>query len=220
MLMTDLTGNTFFEGPAGRIEAIIKEPAAGPMTRAAIVCHPHPLFGGTMHNKVVFRIGRVFQNSGFAVLRFNFRGVGRSEGEHDDGVGEQADLRAAMEFMNRQYPEAGLWLAGFSFGSAVMLRAGICDDRVRAFVYAGVPASKYDFDGLARCNKPKLVVQGALDQFGGVKEIESFFAALPEPKELRIIPGADHFFEGGLNEMSDAVSRFIVSVDTQSNRYL
>jgi alpha/beta superfamily hydrolase len=214
--MTDLTGNTVFEGPAGRIEAIIKEPA-GPITRAVIVCHPHPLFGGTMHNKVVFRIARAFQNSGFAVLRFNFRGVGRSEGEHDDGLGEQADLRAAIEFINRRYPQADLWLAGFSFGSAVMLRAGVCDDNVRAFIYAGVPVSKYGFTSIAQCDKPKLVVQGALDEFGTPKEIESFFAALAEPKELRIIPGADHFFDGGLNEMSDAVSRFIASVGTRSN---
>ncbi len=210
--MSDLTGNLFFDGPAGRIEAIIKEPA-GPITRAAIVCHPHPLFGGTMHNKVVFRMGRAFQNAGFAVIRFNFRGAGRSEGTHDDGVGEQEDLRAAIDFMKRRCPDADVWLAGFSFGSAVMLRSGVCDDRIGAFIYAGVPVSKYDFKGIVPCNKPKLVIQGELDAFGQPKEVEPFFATLDEPKELRIIAGADHFFEGGLNEMSDAVSRFIASVD-------
>ena len=136
--MTDLTGNTFFEGPAGRIEAILKEPA-DQVTRAAIVCHPHPLFGGTMHNKVVYRIARVFADAGFAVLRFNFRGTGRSEGEHDNGRGEQEDLRSAIKFIEENYPDAELWLAGFSFGSQVMLRAAACDDRVRAFVAAGVP---------------------------------------------------------------------------------
>lgn len=209
--MTDLTGNTFFEGPAGRIEAIIKEPAA-PVTRAAIVCHPHPLFGGTMHNKVVFRISRAFQNAGFAVLRFNFRGTGSSEGEHDHGLGEQADLRAAIEFIEQRYPDAEVWLAGFSFGSAVMLRAASCDNRVRAFVAAGVPVSKYDFTGIAQCNKPKLFVQGSLDEFGPAQDLEKFFAALDEPKELKIIQGADHFFEGGLNELADAVSSFIASV--------
>ena len=210
--MSDLTGNIFFDGPAGRIEAIIKEPA-GPITRAAIVCHPHPLFGGTMHNKVVFRIARVFQNAGFAVLRFNFRGAGRSEGEHDNGLGEQEDLRAAIDFINRRYPEVDVWLAGFSFGSAVMLRSGVCDNRFLGFIYAGVPVSKYDFSGIVRCNKPKLVIQGELDAFGQPKEVEPFFAGLDEPKELVIIAGADHFFEGRLNEMSDAVSRFIISVD-------
>jgi alpha/beta superfamily hydrolase len=209
--MTDLTGNTFFEGPAGRIEAIIKEPAA-PVTRAAIVCHPHPLFGGTMHNKVVFRIARAFQDAGFAVLRFNFRGTGSSEGEHDHGLGEQADLGAAIEFIEQRYPDAEVWLAGFSFGSAVMLRAAACDNRVRAFVAAGVPVSKYDFTGIARCNKPKLFVQGSLDQFGSAEDLEKLFAALDEPKELRIIQGADHFFEGHLTELAETVADFVASV--------
>src|SRR5882724_5388692 len=131
--MTDLSGNTFFEGPGGRIEAILKEPAAE-VSRAAIVCHPHPLYGGTMHNKVVYRIARAFADAGFAVLRFNFRGTGRSLGEHDDGHGEQEDLRTAIKFIEEKYPKAELWLAGFSFGSMVMLRAAACDDSVRAFV--------------------------------------------------------------------------------------
>ena len=214
--MTELTGNAFIAGPAGRIEAIVKEPTE-PVRRVAIVCHPHPLFGGTMHNKVVFRIARAFQNAGFAVLRFNFRGAGKSEGQHDNGLGEQGDLRAVIEFAQQRYPDAEIWLAGFSFGSAVMLRAAACDDRVRAFVAAGVPLSKYDFSGLLRCNKPKLFVHGSLDEFGAAKDLEKLFATLDEPKELRIIDGADHFFEGALNELSDAVSRFIVSVDAAHN---
>jgi alpha/beta superfamily hydrolase len=197
-IMTDLVGNTFFEGPAGRIEAILKVPD-GPVTRAAIVCHPHPLFGGTMHNKVVFRIARAFQESGFSVLRFNFRGVGRSQGEHDDGLGEQDDLRAAIKFIEERYPDAEIWLAGFSFGSAVMLRAVSCDDRVRAFVAAGVPVSKYDFSKIARCGKPKLFVQGSLDQFGSAGDLKRLFASL----------GADHFFEGRLNELADTITSFI-----------
>jgi uncharacterized protein len=209
--MTDLSGNTFFEGPDGRIEAIIKEPAA-PVTRAAIVCHPHPLFGGTMHNKVVYRIARAFQDAGFAVLRFNFRGTGRSEGEHDHGLGEQDDLRAAIAFIEVKYPGAEVWLAGFSFGSAVMLRAASCDDRVRAFVAAGVPVSKYAFTEIARCAKPKLFVQGSLDEFGSAQDLEKLFAALDEPKELKIIQGADHFFESHLPELAAAVSAFIASI--------
>ena len=215
--MTELTGNTFIAGPAGRIEAIVKEPTE-PVRRVAIVCHPHPLFGGTMHNKVVFRIARAFQNAGFGVLRFNFRGAGKSEGQHDNGLGEQADLRAVIEFAQQRYPDAEIWLAGFSFGSAVMLRAAAGDDRVRALVAAGVPLSKYDFSGLLRCNKPKLFVHGALDEFGAANDLKKLFATLDEPKELRIIDGADHFFEGALNELSDAVSRFIVSVDDAHNR--
>lgn len=206
--MTDLVGNTFFEGPAGHIEAILKEPD-GPVRRAAIVCHPHPLFGGTMHNKVVYRIARAFQDSGFSVLRFNFRGVGRSQGEHDDGLGEQDDLRSAIKFIEEKYPGAEVWLAGFSFGSVVMLRAASCDDRARAIIAVGVPVSKYDFSEIARCGKPKLFVQGSLDQFGSAGDLKRLFASLDDPKELKIIEGADHFFEGRLNELVDAITNFI-----------
>jgi alpha/beta superfamily hydrolase len=209
--MTDLSGNIFFEGPGGRVEAIIKEPAA-PVTRAAIVCHPHPLFGGTMHSKVVFRIARAFQDAGFAVLRFNFRGTGRSEGEHDNGLGEQDDLRAAIAFIEERYPGVEVWLAGFSFGSAMMLRAAACDDRVRALVAAGVPVSRYDFTGIAQCHKPKLFVQGSLDEFGSPEDLEGLFAVLDEPKQLKIIQGADHFFERNLPELAAAVSDFIASI--------
>ena len=206
--MTDLTGNTFFPGPAGRIEAILKEPA-GRVTGAAIVCHPHPLFGGTMHNKVVYRIARTFQNAGFAVLRFNFRGAGRSEGEHDYGRGEKDDLRAAIQFIESKYPGSEIWLASFSFGSTVMLQAGACDERVSGFIAAGVPVSKYDLGEVAQCSKPKLFVQGSLDEFGPPEDLERLFSTLAEPKQLRIIPGADHFFEGHLTELAGAVSEFL-----------
>jgi alpha/beta superfamily hydrolase len=209
--MTDLTGNTFFEGPAGRIEAILKEPE-GPINRAAIVCHPHPLFGGTMHNKVVFRIARAFQDQGFAVLRFNFRGTGRSEGEHDHGLGEQGDLLAAMNFVIDKYHDAEIWLAGFSFGSAVMLHGAACDARVKAFVAVGVPVSKYDFADVANCPKPKLFVQGALDQFGSAEDLKILFASLDDPKQLKIVEDADHFFEGRLSELVNAVTVFIAGV--------
>jgi uncharacterized protein len=209
-LMTDLSGNTFFEGPAGRIEAIVKEPVP-PVKRAAIVCHPHPLFGGTMHNKVAFRIARSFQDAGFAVLRFNFRGVGGSEGVHDNGLGEQDDLRAAIEFVDAKYHESEVWIAGFSFGAAVMLRAVSCDDRVRALIAAGVPVGQYDLSGVAQCQKPKLFVQGSLDQFGASKDLERLFATLDEPKELKIIEGADHFFEGHLTELQHAIANFVAA---------
>lgn len=165
-----------------------------------------------MHNKVVFRIARAFQDEGFAVLRFNFRGAGRSEGEHDNGRGEQDDLRAAIAFIEEKDPDAELWLAGFSFGAAVMLRAGACDDRVRAFVAAGVPVSKDDFTGIVQCHKPKLFVQGSLDEFGSPEDLERLFATQDEPKELKIIQGADHFFESHLPELAAAVSAFIASI--------
>ena len=166
-----------------------------------------------MHNKVVFRIARAFQDAGFAVLRFNFRGAGSSEGEHADGLGEQDDLRAAIEFMGQRYPGAEMWLAGFSFGASVVLRGAACDARARALVAAGVPVLKYDFfNEIGQCHKPKLFVQGALDQFGSPEDLEKLFAALDEPKELRIIQGADHFFEGHLPELAAEVSSFIASI--------
>jgi alpha/beta superfamily hydrolase len=209
-LMMDLTGNTFFDGPAGQIEAILKEPAHE-VTRVAVVCHPHPLFGGTMHNKVVYRIAKAFEKAGFAVLRFNFRGAGQSAGRHDEGRGEQDDLRAAIEFMEGKFPGAEVWIAGFSFGSAVMLRAACGDERVRAIVGAGVPASKYDFARVVECDVPKLFVQGASDEFGSPEDLKRLFARLSEPKHLKIIEGAGHFFEGHLDELAEAVSGFINS---------
>jgi alpha/beta superfamily hydrolase len=208
--MAGLTGNTFFEGPAGRIEAILKEPD-GPVECTAIVCHPHPLYGGTMHNKVVYRIARVFQDAGFAVLRFNFRGAGLSQGTHDDGRGEEDDLRAAMAFMGQKFPGANLWLAGFSFGSAVMMRVGCRDARPVGLIAAGFPVSKYEFQDPTLCDKPRLFVQGSLDQFGPVDQLKRLFSSLPEPKQLTIIEGADHFFEGRLGELGEAVSRFVAT---------
>ncbi|MFY9607047.1 MAG: alpha/beta fold hydrolase [Blastocatellia bacterium] len=214
--MTDLTGNLFIEGPAGRIESILKEPG-NDVTRAAIVCHPHPLFGGTMHNKVVFRIARAFQDAGFAVLRFNFRGAGKSEGIHDNGQGEQDDLRAALRFIETKYPTAGLWLAGFSFGAAVMLRATCPDERALALVAAGTPVSRHAFSHVRPCNKPKLFVQGALDEFGSGEDLKRFVATLEGVNRLKIIDGADHFFEGHLPEVFQAVTDFIALVEEEQH---
>ncbi len=164
-----------------------------------------------MHNKVVYRIAKTFQMSGFAVLRFNFRGAGKSQGEHANGVGEEDDLRAAIRFVLERYPAVELWLAGFSFGAAVMLRAACEDSRTHALVAAGTPVSKYDLREAESCVAPKLFVQGSLDQFGTVEDLEKFFGRLKDPKELRIIEGADHFFEGRLDELARAVADFIAS---------
>ncbi|MEK6302837.1 MAG: alpha/beta fold hydrolase [Acidobacteriota bacterium] len=213
--MTDLTGNTYLSGPGGRLEAILKEPEKE-VTRAAIVCHPHPLFGGTMHNKVVFRIARAFQDAGFAVLRFNFRGTGRSEGTHDDGRGEQDDLRAAIQFIEDKYPAAELWLAGFSFGAAVTLRAGCGYERVRALVVVAAPVSKYDFSEVGACNKPKLFVQGELDEFGSAEDLKRLAETLGGTSHVQIIGDADHFFEGHLPALFESVSQFIASVESMS----
>ncbi len=211
----DLTGNIFISGPAGRIEAILKEPA-GEITRAAVVCHPHPLFGGTMHNKVVYRIAKAFFDSGFATLRFNFRGAGRSEGKHDEGRGEQNDLRSMIRFIEEKYTGAEIWLAGFSFGAAVLLRAGCPNPLIGALIAVGTPVSKYDFASEAICDKPRLFVQGGQDEFGSVADLEKLMAALNGPVQMKVIEGADHFFEGHLDELSRVVSAFIVSIRSES----
>jgi alpha/beta superfamily hydrolase len=210
--MTILKGNTFIEGPAGQLEAILKEPE-GRVTRAAIVCHPHPLFGGTMHNKVAYRIAKAFERAGFAVVRFNFRGTGQSQGVHDGGRGEQDDLRAVISFVEQSYGGAQLWLSGFSFGSAVMLRVGCGDERARAIIAVGVPVAKYDFSYLASCERPKLFVQGSEDEHGPLADLRSLFERLKSPKELKVIEGADHFFEGHLDELEQAISEYISSVE-------
>ena len=206
--MSDLIGNLFLDGPEGRIEAIVKDPAVK-TGRTAIVCHPHPLFGGTMHNKVVYRIARTFNEAGFTALRFNFRGVGLSAGKHDSGDGEQQDLSAAINFAERTYPGDDIWLAGFSFGSAVMLKVGCTDPQASHLVAVGVPTSMYDLARVVQCAKPKLFVQGSQDQFGPADQLRQFVARVSEPKELVIIDGADHFFEGRLDEMAKAISGFI-----------
>jgi alpha/beta superfamily hydrolase len=209
--MSELTGNTFFEGPAGRLEGILKDPAEETArgARAAVVCHPHPLYGGTMHNKVVYRIARAFQKKGFAVLRFNFRGVGLSAGSHDRGEGEQDDLIAAMDFMLERRPGSELWLAGFSFGASVVYRVGCKEARAHAMVEAGLPVSTFDFDAAPGCNKPKFFVQGAHDQFGTTEDLARFFERVAEPKRMAVIDGADHFFEGHLEQLEDVTLKFI-----------
>ena len=164
-----------------------------------------------MHNKVVYRIAKTFQMSGFAVLRFNFRGAGKSQGEHAKGAGEQDDLRAAMRFILERYPGVELWLAGFSFGAWVMLRAACEDSRVHAFVAAGTPVSKYELKEAESCVVSKLFVQGSLDEFGKVEDLKEFFGRLKDPKELTIIEGADHFFEGRLDELGRIVGEFIAA---------
>ena len=183
-------------------------------THAALVCHPHPLFGGTMHNKVVFHTMKALNGFGFPVLRFNFRGTGLSEGEHANGVGEVDDVRAALDWLDSEF-HLPLMFAGFSFGAAVGLRAACPDARVRAVVGVGTPVApiaeeseqprEYSFDFLRDCAKPKLFVSGARDQFGPRAKLEALLATLPEPKKLVVIEGADHFFEGRLRELREAI---------------
>jgi len=207
----------FLDGPAGRLEALLNAGAKN-ATHAALVCHPHPLFGGTLHNKVVFHTMKALNSFGFPVLRFNFRGTGLSHGEHDHGEGEVEDVRAALNWLDAEY-HLPLVFAGFSFGSAVGLRAACPDARVRALIGVGTPVVPvaeateeprvYTLDFLQQCTKPKLFVSGARDQFGPQAKLEALVASLPEPKKLVLIEGADHFFEGRLRELRDAIEEWM-----------
>jgi alpha/beta superfamily hydrolase len=207
----------FLQGPSGRLEALLNA-GNDNATHAAVVCHPHPLFGGTLHNKVVFHTMKALHSFGYPVLRFNFRGTGLSEGEHDYGNGEVDDVRAALDWMDAEF-HSPLIFAGFSFGAAIGLRAAYSDDRVRALAAVGTPVAPvaagseqprvYTFDFLRESQKPKLFVSGARDQFGPREKLEALVAGLAEPKKLVLIAGADHFFEGRLHELREAVEVWV-----------
>jgi len=174
-----------------------------------LVCHPHPIYGGTMHNKVAFRAAKTLQGLGLPVLRFNFRGAGLSAGEHDKGRGEQNDVRAALDFLAAEFPGRPILLAGFSFGCWVGLRVGCTDRRVTQLVGLGLPANHSDFSFLPDCTKPKLFIQGASDQYGSRANVEKLFASAADPKRLAFVAGADHFFAGKLHEVDVALSAWM-----------
>ncbi len=194
-----------FAGPAGRLEAILMRPDEAPRA-AAVVCHAHPQFGGIMHFKVVFRTAKALQQKGLATLRFNFRGVGRSEGTHDHGRGEQDDVRAAVDETERRFPGLPVVLGGFSFGSHMALRVGVGDGRARALFALGFPLSLVaDTSFLDVCPKPRLFVQGEADEFGPADQMKRLVERLPPPRSLVVVPRCDHFFTGHLEVLQDAV---------------
>jgi uncharacterized protein len=193
--------NFFLNGPAGKLEALLwTVPNPNPIM-TALVCHPHPLFGGTMHNKVVYQVAKALHKRGLPVLRFNFRGAGLSDGAHDRGIGERDDVRAALDYLAGEFPATELLLAGFSFGSVVGWRVGCVDQRVTELIGMGLPVNDSDLTYLRKCSKPKLILQGGRDQYGSRANVETFFEALSEPKRLVIISGADHFFTGQLDKV-------------------
>jgi alpha/beta superfamily hydrolase len=203
--------NFFLEGPAGRLEAIYWKPEGGgrpPL--ATVVCHPHPLFGGTMHNKVAFQAAKSLDALGLPVLRFNFRGAGMSAGTHDRGRGERGDVTAALDFLEGEYPGTPLLVAGFSFGCFVGLRAGCKDERVAELIGLGTPVNNTDFSFLHECAKPKLFVHGENDEFGDVKKVKELVDSLPGEKRLVIVPGVDHFFAGKLKQLDAAITEWMM----------
>lgn len=209
-------------GPAGRLEALLDEPAdlarpqapdrePQPVRAAVVFGHPHPMYGGTMHTKAVFRGAKGLAHIGCAVLRFNFRGVGQSAGTFDQGEGEMADYRAALDFMADRYPNVPLWAAGFSFGSWVALETGAGDPRVSVLIGIAPPVKRegYTWERTLETTKPKFFVQGDLDELCPLKEMWAFYARLKEPKELVVIDGASHLFEGKTQDVAEALESLL-----------
>jgi hypothetical protein len=176
---------------------------------AALVCHPHPQYGGTLHNKVVFRASKGALQAGLPALRFNFRGVGRSAGAYAGGVGEREDVRAALDYLQGRFPEIPVCLAGFSFGAWAGLAVGASDPRVGALVGLGVPVGVQDFSFLRETTKPKLFIQGTRDEFGPRDQVEALYNSLAEPKQIHWVQGADHFFTEQLAEVQAVVREFL-----------
>jgi alpha/beta superfamily hydrolase len=201
-------GNLFIPTAHGQLEAILKAPSS-PMRGAALVLHPHPLFGGTMHNKVVFRAAAALNDAGLVALRINFRGVGQSTGQHDEGRGERDDARAGLDYLANNYPGHEITLCGFSFGARVGLEVGMTDERVTRLISIGTPVDKYDFSFLDQCPKPILFVQGDRDEFGGVARLRELVASIEAPVELKIIQGAGHFFDDQLGELKRAITEWV-----------
>jgi uncharacterized protein len=205
------SGNLFIEATHGRLEAILKEPREGKHEGVALVLHPHPLGGGTMHNKVVFRAASALNDAGLTTLRINFRGVGQSTGTHEEGRGEMEDARAGLDYLSEHYPHAPLMIAGFSFGSRVGMEVGVKDARAQYLISIGTPVDKYDFTFLEACRKPILFVHGERDEFGQVDHLRSLVRRLPAQARARleVIPEADHFFEGHLDEMKRVITAWM-----------
>jgi uncharacterized protein len=199
-------------GPAGELESLLEfDPDRKPLM-TAVVCHPHPLYGGTMHNKVVFRAARAAREAGLPTLRFNFRGVGASHGAYDKGIGERDDVRAALDFLGARFPGLPVCLMGFSFGSWVGLRVGAEDERVAALIGLGLPMIDSDFGYLRGVTKPKLIVQGTRDQYGRREDVQAVFDMLSEPKQIHWVEGAEHFFAGRLEEIREVIHNFLSDI--------
>jgi alpha/beta superfamily hydrolase len=207
-------GNLFIRSPHGRLEAILKEPK-GELRGVALVLHPHPLGGGTMHNKVVFRAAAALNDAGLVTLRINFRGVGQSTSTHDEGRGEQDDARRGLDYLAEHYPHQPITLAGFSFGAFVGMQVGIRDARVHTLISIGTPLGKYDFSFLKECRKPILFVHGEHDEFGEAGQLRLFVDELKERADegsqiqLTVIPGAGHFFDDSLDELKRMIREWI-----------
>jgi alpha/beta superfamily hydrolase len=210
-------GNLFIPASHGRLEAILKEPNV-PKRGVALVCHPHPLGGGTMHNKVVFRVAAGLVDAGLITLRFNFRGVGSSTGEHEEIAGGVEDVRDTLDYLAKEYPGEPVTLAGFSFGSRTGMEVGIDDDRVVRLISIGTPVDKYsDYEFLTAVQKPILFVHGDKDEFGAVENVRRLAEQIPTA-ELVVFENCGHFFDEHLIELREVIRDWTVGQITGQNR--
>ncbi|MCW5964822.1 MAG: alpha/beta hydrolase [Bryobacterales bacterium] len=208
--MSRIIETLMLPGPAGRLEALLEEPAIGEPVHAVLVCHPHPQHGGTMHNKVVYRLARGLRRTGAVVLRFNFRGVNLSEGTYGNGDGELEDARAALDFLRARYPHLPFSLAGFSFGSRIILRLGCQPDvDAKRLIAVGYPTRWPDLEALHTCTREKIFIQSTRDEFGPMDQLTGLVSELPEPKSLFLVEARDHFFGGSLAEFENLVEEFV-----------
>lgn len=201
----------FVPGPVGRLEALLEEPEEGEPREAALVCHPHPQHGGTMHNKVVYRMARGLRRAGAVVLRLNFRGVNQSAGSYGEGEGELDDARAALQYLRERYPDLPYTLAGFSFGSRVALRLGCESGEARRILAVGFPTRYHHTSLLENCLRPRIFIQSTNDEFGPLEELRPLVESLAEPKTLIVVPAQDHFFVGGLDKLEEEIAGLGVS---------
>jgi len=191
-----------------QLEAVLREPHNLPLRGAVALCHPHPAYGGTMDNRVVFRAGKAAVAAGFAALRFNFRGVGNSTGSFNQGIGEKDDVACVIDWLGRKYPGTLLALIGFSFGAWVGLQVGCADPRIRAVVGLGLPLNFYDFDFLIENLKPALFIAGTQDEFCPHDRMQRLARRLPPTSRVHLIEGADHFFVRELDQVQSLVTNF------------
>ena len=201
--MARLIESLLIPGPAGRLEALLEEPGTPP-TVVTLVCHPHPQHGGTMHNKVVYRLARGLRRQGSVVLRFNYRGVNLSEGVYDNGVGEVEDARACLTLLRARYPELPFQLAGFSFGSRIALKLG-CQMTPQQIIAVGFPTVYADRSFLEGCTQPRVFIQSTNDEFGPGPDLITLYETLPEPKQLHWVRSIDHFFADALDDFEKVV---------------
>jgi len=195
-------------GAVGQLEALLDLPNGAP-SRAVVLAHPLPIKGGTMHTKVVFQSAKALTRIGCVVLRFNFRGVGRSAGTWDNGRGEMDDYRAAVDFLSDRYPGLEMWAAGFSFGSYIAMTSGADDDRICALIGIAPPVNRYEYASVKLSTKPKFIVHGESDELIPLKAVRDFYARLQDPKELVEIDRANHLFDGQASEVGDALEELL-----------